>query len=164
MGTGCIKRTPPEDTMGRLLEKSRYIGLIGIISLLLASLVAFLWGAAKTAAAIVGIVASYGKDPYIAVQLIELVDSFLIATALFVFAVSMYEMFIGKIALPEWMLANNLPELKEKLGGVIILVMVVTFLEHLVEWKAPYESMLFAIAVGIASAALIALRRFGGRE
>src|SRR5512143_4114412 len=143
--------------MEKLLQKSKYLGLIGVVSLLLASLVAFAWGAVKTVRAIIGIVGSLGKDPYIAVSLIELVDSFLIATALFVFAVSMYEMYIEKIALPEWMLANNLPELKEKLGGVIILVMVVTFLEHLVEWKAPYDSMLFAIAVGIVSAALIAL-------
>lgn len=150
--------------MGKLLERTKYLALVGVISLLLASVVAFLWGAVKTVTAIVSIVSSYGKDPYIAVSLIELVDSFLIATALFVFAVSMYEMFIEKVALPAWMLANNLPELKEKLGGVIILVMVVTFLEHLVEWKAPYDSLLFAIAVGVVSAALIALSRFGGKE
>jgi uncharacterized membrane protein YqhA len=150
--------------MGKLLEKSRYLGLIGIISLLLASAVAFVWGAVKTVFAILSIFTSYGKDPYISVSLIELVDSFLIATALFVFAVSMYEMFISKIALPEWMLANDLSELKEKLGGVIILVMVVTFLEHLVEWNEPYESFLFAVAVALVSAALIALGRFGSKE
>ena len=150
--------------MGKLLEKSRYLGLIGVVSLLLASVAAFVWGAVKTVIAIIGIVSSYGKDPYIAVSLIELVDGFLIATALFVFAVSMYEMFISKIDLPDWMLANNLPELKEKLGGVIILVMVVTFLEHLVEWNAPYDSFLFAVAVAVVSAALIALGRFGGKE
>ena len=149
--------------MGKLLEKSKYLGLIGVISLLLASVAAFLWGAVKTVAAILSIVSSYGKDPYIAVSLIELVDGFLIATALFVFAVSMYEMFIAKIALPEWMLANNLPELKEKLGGVIILVMVVTFLEHLVEWQAPYDSLLFAISVAVVSAALIAMNRFSAK-
>ena len=150
--------------MAKLLEKSRYLGLVGIVSLLLASVAAFGWGAVKTVGVIVSIVASGGKDPYIAVALIQLVDSFLIATALFVFAVSMYEMFIEKIGLPEWMLANNLPELKEKLGGVIILVMVVTFLEHLVEWSAPYDSFLFAIAVAVVSAALVALSRFGGKE
>ena len=150
--------------MQGLLEKSRYMSLIGIVSLLFASLIAFGWGAVKTVNTIINIVASYGQDPFIAVALIELVDSFLIATGLFVFAVSMYEMFIAKLALPDWMLANNLPELKEKLGGVIILVMVVKFLEHLVEWNAPYDSLLFAIAVGIVSAALIALSRFGSRE
>ncbi len=150
--------------MGRLLEKTRYLGLVGIASLLVAAIAAFIWGAIKTANAIVAIITSYGKDAFIAVRLIELVDAFLIATALYVFAVSLYEMFIDKIALPEWMLANNLPELKDKLGGVIILVMVVTFLEHLVEWNAPYESLLFAIAVTLVSGALIALSRFGNKE
>jgi uncharacterized membrane protein YqhA len=150
--------------MQGLLEKSRYVGLIGVFSLLMASVIAFGWGAVKTVNAIAAIVASYGKDPYIAVQLIELVDSFLIATALFVFAVSMYEMFVNKLALPEWMLANDLPELKEKLGGVIILVMVVKFLEHLVEWAAPTDSFLFALSITVVSLALIALGRFGAKE
>jgi len=150
--------------MARLLEKSRYIGIIGVFSLLLASGVAFVWGAVKTVAAIVDIVVSRGKDPYIPVSLIAIVDYFLIATALFVFAVSMYEMFIAKLDLPEWMLANNLSELKDKLGGVIILVMVVTFLEHLVEWTAPTESFLFALAITVVSLALIALGRFGPKE
>jgi uncharacterized membrane protein YqhA len=40
----------------------------------------------------------------------------------------MYELFINKLALPDWMLAHNLHELKSKLGGVIVLVMVVKFL------------------------------------
>jgi uncharacterized membrane protein YqhA len=150
--------------MGKLLEKSRYLGVIGVVSLLLASVMAFGWAAVKTVAAIIVIITSYGQDPYIAVSLIELVDGFLIATALFVFAVSMYEMFINKLALPDWMLANNLPELKDKLGGVIILVMVVKFLEHLVEWKAPIDSLLFALAVAVVSAALIALSHFGRKD
>jgi len=150
--------------MGKFLEKTRYLSIVGVVSLLLASVAAFGWGAAKTVNALRVIATSYGQDPYIAISLIELVDSFLIATALFVFAVSMYELFINKLALPDWMLAHNLHELKSKLGGVIILVMVVKFLEHLVEWKYPYDSLLFAIAVAIVSAALIALGHFGGKD
>lgn len=150
--------------MGKLLEKTRYISIVGVISLLLASVAAFGWGAVKTVGTIIAIVASYGKDPFIAVSLIEIVDSLLIATALFVFAVSMYELFIDKLALPAWMLAHDLYELKNKLGGVVILVMVVKFLEHLVEWTDPYGSLLFALAVTLVSAALIALGRFGGKD
>jgi uncharacterized membrane protein YqhA len=150
--------------MGKLLEKTKYVSIVGIVSLLLASVAAFGWGAVKTINTMIAIVTSYGKDPYVAVSLIELVDSFLIATALYVFAVSMYELFINKLALPAWMLAHNLYELKDKLGGVIILVMVVKFLEHLVEWKDPYDSFLFAIAVAVVSAALIALSHFGGKD
>ena len=150
--------------MGKLLEKTRYLAIVGVISLLLASMTAFVWGVVKTYNAVIVIATSYGKDPYIAISLIELVDSFLIATALYIFAVSMYELFIDKLALPDWMLAHNLHELKSKLGGVIILVMVVKFLEHLVEWKDPYSSLLFAIAVAVVSAALIALSHFGGKD
>ena len=54
-------------------------------------------------------------------------------------------------ALPDWMLAHDLNELKDKLGGVIILVMVVKFLEHLVEWEDPQGSLFFAIAVAVVS-------------
>ena len=150
--------------MGKFLEKSRYMSILGVISLLLASVAAFIWGVAKTIYAIVVIVTSYGKDPFIAVSLIEVVDSLLIATALFVFAVSMYELFIADLDVPDWMVAHDTYQLKDKLGGVIILVMVVKFVERLVEWKDPYESFLFAIAVAVISAALIALSHFGRKE
>lgn len=150
--------------MGKLMEKTRYLGYIGVFSLLFAALAAMGWGVVKTINAISIIITSYGKDPYIAVLLIEVVDSFLIATALYVFSVSMYELFIDKLNLPNWMLAHDLLELKEKLGGVIVLVMVVKFLEHLVEWKDPNASLFFAISVAVVSASLIALGYFGRKE
>ncbi len=150
--------------MAKLLEKTRYISLFGIVSLLVASFVAFGWGTLKMVTAITIIVTSYGKDPRIAVYLIELVDGFLIATALFVFAASMYELFIDKVDLPDWMLAHNLHELKAKLSGVIILVMAVKFLEHFIEWKEPYDTLLFGAAMAIVSITLIALSHFGGKD
>jgi uncharacterized membrane protein YqhA len=153
-----------ETQMGKFLEKTRYISIVGVVSLLLASMAAFGWGVMKTINEVIVIATSYGKDPYIAASLIELIDSFLIATALFVFAASMYELFISNTALPDWMLAHNLNELKDKLGGVIILVMVVKFLEHLVEWEDPYASLLFAVAVAVVSIPLIALRHISGTD
>lgn len=150
--------------MEKLLSGTRYISIVGVVSLLLASVAAFGWGTVKTLNAIMIILTSGGKDPFISVALIEVVDSLLIATALFVFAASMYELFINKLSLPSWMLAQNLYELKNKLGGVIILVMAVKVLEHLVEWKDGYETLLFAIAVAVVSGVLIALGRFVGQD
>ena len=150
--------------MGRLLEKTRYLAFVGIISLLLASVAAFGWGAVKTFNAIMLIIMSYGKDSYIAVSLIELVDNFLIAIALLIFSVSMYELFVGKLDLPDWMLAHNLHELKTKLSSVVVLVMAVKFLEHLVEWKNPSDSLFFAIAVSVVAATLIAFSYFGEKK
>jgi hypothetical protein len=39
--------------------------------------------------------------------------------------------------------------------------MAVKFLEHLVEWKNPNESLSFAIAVSVVAATLIAFSYFG---
>ena len=70
-------------------------------------------------------------------------DIFLIATVLFIFAMGMYELFIEKINLPEWLIINNLHDLKAKLSSVIILVMGITFLKHLVEWTDPQGTLYF---------------------
>ena len=121
-------------------------------------------GSRQTITVITIILTSYGQDPHIAISLIEIVDGFLIAIVLFIFAVSMYELFIDKLALPDWMLAHDLYELKAKLSGVIILVMAVRFLEHLVEWKDPYGTLFFGIAVAVVSATLIALSYFSKKD
>jgi len=145
--------------MGRVIDKFRYLSYIAIVSLLVATVAALGWGMAKTISAVLNIARSWGQDPYTAVRLIELMDSFLIAIALFVFATGVFELFIGGANLPGWMVPRDLQDLKDKLAGIIVLVMVVKFLEHLVEWDDPMGSLLFALAVAVVSAALIGLSR-----
>ena len=147
-----------------LIEKSKGIFLIAVISSLLASTAAFIWGMIKTFTVIINFILSYGRDPLGVIALIELMDIFLIATVLFIFAMGIYELFIGNISLPEWLIIRNLHDLKGKLSSVIILVMCILFLEHLVEWKDPMGTLFFAIAVAIVSASLIAYSYFGGKE
>lgn len=150
--------------MEKLLEKSRKLIFIAVISTLIASVAAFLWGALKTATIIMNLIMSYGKDPLAGIALIELMDTFLIATALFIFSLGMYELFINDINLPEWLVIHNLHDLKAKLGSVIILVMAVTFLKHLVEWKDPQGTLFYGIAIAVVSASLIAFSHFGGKD
>lgn len=150
--------------MARLIKNSRYLLYIAVVSLLLAMFGALGWGLAKTIWALRDLTLSLGKDPYTAVRLIELIDSFLIAIALFVFAVGTYELFIGRTNLPAQLVPHDLRELKDKLGGTIVLVMVVKFLEHLVEWDHPTDSLLFALAVTIVSGALIGLSYFSAKK
>lgn len=150
--------------MEKILEKSKNLILIAVISLLVASVVTFLWGAVKTITIILNLIITYGKEPLVAISLIELMDTFLIATALFIFAVGMYELFIKDINLPEWLVMHNLHDLKAKLGSVIILVMAVTFLKHLVEWKDPQGTFFYGIAIAVVSASLIAFSHFGKKD
>jgi uncharacterized membrane protein YqhA len=150
--------------MARLIERSRYLILLAVGATLVASAVAFLWGVWKTAQVIVKMIVSQGEDPLTAVSLIALMDKFLIAVGLYIFAVGMYELFIGEVSLPDWLMVHNLHEVKSRLGSIVILLMAIIFLEHLVEWNDPQGTLFFAIAVAVVTAALIAFSYFGERE
>ena len=124
-----------ESDMKYLLEKSKYLALVGVIALLGAAVAAFAWGSFKTVNTIFLVFSSMGRDKAITVELVEIVDSFLVATAVLIFAASLYELFIDKLDLPDWMLAHDLHDLKSKLSSMIVLVMAVKFLEKLLDVK-----------------------------
>ena len=149
--------------MARLIERSRYLILLAVGGSLLASAVAFLWGVWKTVQVIAKMITSQGEDPLTAVSLIALMDKFLIAVGLYIFAVGMYELFVGELSLPDWLTVHNLHEIKSRLSSIIILLMAIVFLEHMVAWNDPQGTLYFAIAVGVVTAALIAFSYFGER-
>jgi uncharacterized membrane protein YqhA len=150
--------------MARLIERSRYLILLAVGASLVASAVAFLWGVWKTIQVIAKMITSLGEDPLTAVSLIALMDKFLIAVGLYIFAVGMYELFIGELSMPAWLTVHNLHEIKSRLSSIIILLMAIVFLEHMVEWNDPQGTLFFAIAVALVTAALIAFSYFGGKE
>jgi len=147
-----------------LIEKSKYLVLIAVVSSLLASAIAFVLGLVKTLSVIMNLLTSHGKAPFVAIELIELMDIFLIATVLFIFALGMYELFIDSVNLPEWLIIRNLHDLKVKLSSVIILVMSITFLKHLVEWVDPQGTFYFGLAIAVVTVSLIAFGYFGGKD
>lgn len=150
--------------MENLLSKSKHLILIAVIASFIASAAAFLWGAAKVIFLIINIVKSYGKDPLTAIALIEVMDTFLIAAALLMFAAGIYQLSIEAISLPEWLVVNNLQDFKTKLSSIAILIMVFIFIRHLVEWRDPQGTYYFGIAVALVSASLIASSHFGGKD
>ncbi len=150
--------------MKTILEKSRYLAIVGVIALLVASVAAFAWGTIKTVNVVWLLIESMGKDAAIIVEFIEVVDSFLVATALLIFTVSLYELFIGNLDVPEWMPAHNLYELKTKLSSMIVLVMGVKFLQKLLEAKDTTDLLKLALSVAVVSAVLIAFGYFGKKD
>lgn len=99
--------------MENLLSKSKYLILIAVIASFVASAAAFLWGAAKVIFLIINLVKTYGKDPLTAIALIDVMDTFLIAAALLMFAAGIYQLSIEAISLPEWLVVNNLRALRQ---------------------------------------------------
>jgi uncharacterized membrane protein YqhA len=89
-----------------------------------------------------------------------MMDTFLIGTVLFIFSIGLYELFIGKLAQPEWLEIDDLSKLKAKLSDVIVLFMAIKFLDKLLQSKNYQDTLLYAVSVAIVSAVLIAFNRF----
>jgi uncharacterized membrane protein YqhA len=147
-----------------ILEKSRYLAFIGVVPLLVASVAAFVWGLLQTFQIVMLVISSLGTDEGITVGFIKIIDIFLIATATLIFTLSLYRLFIGEINAPQWMLAEDLYELKGKLSSMVVLVMAVKFLEYFMEVKDSSELLLRGIAVALVSAVLIAFGYFGKKD
>ncbi len=150
--------------MKRILESGRYLAIFGVISSLVASAAAFMWGAYKTVETIIYLVQSKGDDPLAAVAFLELMDKFLIAAGLYIFAVGIFELFIDDLNLPAWLVVHGLHTVKSRLSSIIILLMAIVFLERLIRWEDPQGTLLFGIAISVVAAVLIAFSWFGERE
>ena len=150
--------------MNNFITTTKYLAIIAVISLLVASAATFLWGAINTGTTIWFMLSRPGESADITFFLIQLVDIFLIAMALYIFAVSIYELFIDHLPLPEWMLAGNLHDLKTKLSSIIILVLSVKFLEQFIHATEPQKILFYGLAVAMVAGALIAFSYVGSKN
>ncbi len=147
--------------MKTLIARSRYLSLVAVLTLLVTFVLALFWGVSKAFRAWVEIVTSAGRSPDITLSLVQLVDAFLVATVLFVLATSIYKLFIGDPDMPGRLVARNLPELKSKLSGIIVLVLAVRFAEGVFEEHRPALDLLWlALATTAVAGALIAFSWF----
>ena len=145
--------------MGRLLSLSRYIVLIPVLASLLGATILMVYGAVQTVVEgyeVINLIAN-GSDKGIkqaSIALIELVDVFLIATVLYIIAVGLYELFIGELELPEWLVITNLDDLKTKLIGVVVTVLAVLFLGQVVSWDGTAALLPFGASIALVIAGL----------
>jgi uncharacterized membrane protein YqhA len=90
-----------------------------------------------------------------AVGIVEAVDVFLIAIAVYIISIGLYSLFIDdKLPLPKWLEVNNLEDLKGNLVSVVIAVLAVLFLREAVAWDGTREIAAFGGALALIIAAL----------
>jgi len=148
----------------RLLESSRYLVVLGVVSSLAASAGAFLWGTWKTGLLLWTLATSGADVPLLAVRLIELMDKFLIATGLYIFSVGLYDLFLGELNLPKWLDVHNLHDIKTRISSILVLVMAIVFVERLVQWEKPMETLAFGAAIALVTMALLAFNRYSEKS
>lgn len=90
-------------------------------------------------------------------HVVEVIDGYLLATVLLIFALGLYELFISKIEQAEEsetqssvLAINSLDDLKTRLGRVVIMILIVNFFEHAISMEFHGALELLALAGGIA--------------
>ncbi|OOZ37652.1 hypothetical protein BOW51_01320 [Solemya velesiana gill symbiont] len=96
-------------------------------------------------------------------HVVEIVDGYLLATFLLIFALGLYELFISKIDLAEGaenasqvLMIHSLDGLKERLAKVVLMILVVRYFEYALsmDFQSPLELLMFAGGIALLGAAL----------
>jgi uncharacterized membrane protein YqhA len=141
---------------GRILAGTRYLILVAVLGSLVGAVTTILFGGIT---ALVTSLHFFQTGNYtmagvkqVSVDFIEIIDLFLLGTVLYIMAVGLYELFIDPdIPLPAWLHTESLDVLKEKLLGVIVVLLGVSFLGEVSEWQDADE----ILHLGLAIAAVI---------
>src|SRR5215212_8510707 len=142
----------------RIISASRYVIIVAVICIFMTGLALLVYGASETYELVThlfngGVNAKSAKALLLAA--IELVDLFLLATVLFVIAIGLYELFIDdNLPLPNWLEIHTLDDLKDKLIGVVIVVLGVLFLGQVISWDGQRDLLGYGAAIALVVAAL----------
>ena len=156
-----------ETTFENFLWNSRFIVLIAVISSLFIAFAVF-YVATMDAIYTVYHALHYGMPGMegaeraalrasIITHVVEIVDGYLLATVLLIFALGLYELFISKIEMAETsetssnvLLIRSLDDLKNRLAKVILMILIVRFFEYAIGMKFTTALDLLMLSGGIA--------------
>ena len=152
--------------MTRLIGNARYIVIIPVLMTLLAATALILFGAVETVVVIQQVIAkgdfSSKTAKSLLLSFIEITDIFLLATVLYITALGLYELFIDDRApVPHWLAIHTLDDLKDKLIGVVVVVIGVGFLGQFTTWNGETNLL---ISGGGAALVIAALTFFLGQK
>jgi len=152
--------------LGQHLEKliwaSRYSIIVAVIASLLAAF-GVLVVATVDASHLLNEIGPYlvlreeeGLRTLIVTHVIEMLDGYLLATIMLIFAFGLYELFISRIDVAEGnelasriLLIRNLDDLKDRLAKVVLLILVVKFFEHALKLDFQSSIGLLYLSIGI---------------
>lgn len=148
------------ELLRRILASSRYIVLVAVLGTFVASLTLLVYEALVVFEAVLGVIRKGTISPteakILAVGLIQAVDVFLIAIAVYMISLGLYVLFIDeKLPLPRWLAFRDLEDLKSSLVSIVIAVLAVLFLREAVAWDSATSLLELAAALTLMIGVLV---------
>jgi uncharacterized membrane protein YqhA len=148
-------------TASRILEKSRRLALLGIAGTSLCVVGLMLVGFYQIYEAVISAV-DLGREGmsemHFIVNVLEIMDTFLISSACFIITIGAYQLFIDStISMPAWLTIKDFDDLKRRLAGVVVIILGLSFLADFVNWNGQTDIMREGVS---AAAVIVALTLF----
>lgn len=144
--------------MKRVLERVRHVAVVAVAGLTVTMTVTFAWAIAKTVR-LIGVLLDGGwRNDLSMVDLLEVIDTYLLAIVQLIVVIGLYELFIGALDVPDWLKARSLEDLKKSIVDVLIVFIGVKGVERLVATQEPLDALTQTGAVAILIAALSLFR------
>ena len=151
---------PVRQPLERLVGYSRYLMVVGIIALVAGAVEACFWSAVNAYHVLIALLR---REQYASgvVGLLHMLDAFLVAAVLLLVAVGTYGLFIAPLAnVPEALVVRDLSALKARFASMLVLLMTVTFVEHVLSWVDPWNTLVFGGAIALVSLTLVGYSRW----
>jgi uncharacterized membrane protein YqhA len=94
-------------------------------------------------------------------SIVAIIDGYLLASIMFIFALGMYELFVSKISAAEnsefakrLLLIQSLDDLKDRLANVILLILIVKFFQQALKATYANTSDLLILSIGVVLVAM----------
>ena len=140
--------------MSRWIGATRLLVVIAVVGVLLQAVITFGWAIATTVDFAIDLVREDAwEDSDTIVELLEALDLYLIGTVLLITAIGLWELFVGTVDLPKWLVIDTLSDLKKKIVEVLVLVIGIKFLQKL----ATGSDAIDVLWIGLGSAAVMAV-------
>jgi len=172
-----------EHILETALWNSRLIVVLAVVASLVVALVMFYMATADAVYVTIGI-RGYA-DPSLSdsarqhlhlatvAHVAEVVDGYLFAAIMIIFALGLYELFISKIDAAEHselatrlLLIRSVDDLKERLAKVVFLILIVRYFEFALEAevRAPLDLLYLAIGIALVALSLYLTSRNGEKK
>lgn len=157
------------------LWRSRFIVILAVIFGMIGAIVLFLLASVdvidilvKTWYEITGHGDAEKFHEHAVSTIIEAIDLYLMAIVLLIFSFGIYELFISKIEAADKssvgksiLEIKSLDQLKDKLGKVVVMVLVVSFFKRVIhmEYNTPLDMLFFALSIFALAVSLYFLHK-----
>ena len=144
--------------MKRILNRAPLLAVIGVVGLATTSIVSSGWAAAKTVKLIADLLEGGWTNDASIVQLLVVIEGYLLAVVQVIIAIGLYELFIGDLDVPEWLVARSFDDVKARLIDSLVLFVAIKGVERLVATDEPLDALINTAAVAVLLLALTVLR------